>query len=95
MNVEALRTSYRQILDPPFFERVVSFLLRFRIDPMARDALSTTLAVLDSMPPDERKCPILVNESRIDRIALGSGTSRRTVRMTLSTLTKPRRNRRD
>ena len=39
------------------------------------DALKGVVAILDSMTPDERRRPEIVNGSRKKRIARGSGTS--------------------
>jgi signal recognition particle GTPase len=94
MDINELQATYRMVLNPPLFERVVSFLCRDRIDPLARDSIRATLAVLDSMTPFEREHPLLVSESHIDRIALGSGETEECVRLVISSLSKPPRKRR-
>jgi len=43
--------------------------------PVAEAALTQTQAILDSMTPQERRRPTIVNGSRRQRIARGSGTS--------------------
>lgn len=93
MDPEELRSTYRFVLNPPLFERIASLLFRDRIDPMARDALRATLAVLDSMTPTERQYPNVVGESHVDRIASGSGESNRTVRSVIRILNRPPRGR--
>ncbi|WP_084428287.1 hypothetical protein [Roseimaritima ulvae] len=79
-NLEVLRSAYRYILNPPLFERVISFVCRDRLEPLARDLLRANLAVIESMTPNERQNPSFVSESQIDRIALGSGQTKRMVR---------------
>ncbi|MAP07637.1 MAG: hypothetical protein CMM00_02000 [Rhodopirellula sp.] len=95
IDVEDLRSVYRKIMNPPLFERVVSFLIRFRLDPMARESFRSTLAVLDSMTPIERQHPSFLNESNIDRISRGSGQTTETVRTVIGVLTRPSRRRRE
>ena len=91
---EQTRALLRTMLRPRWYERILGVGCLPKFKDEERRVVREWLAILDSMTSAERATPKLICASRIDRIALGAGVEKRSVRVTIRGMQRKFRKRR-